>query len=308
MAGQGKEKMKKVRKMRFLLLFTASVILLTAVPAWAGPLDSIKEFLANEVLYKTGIDVFNAFMDLGDNLLGINLVGTDLYTESETLRQVFTVTGVTLTNIFFLVAFVQEVADFKNQLTLEGGLTALLKLAALNIIFVKLQDILIWFLGLVGNLVSTVQGSEHLTDLVTEVSFDNVDFGSVSWGDLALFWIVGLFFFIACLIMGAIILWTIASAYLKIFFYLATSPLALSTIVGKGALSQTAYSWFKAFLCSCVELAAIVLVMRLGSNLFTFFPAGTDLVMTAIYAMASLVILSISAVGAERLIRRGFNL
>lgn len=300
--------MKRRKKMRFLLLFTASVILLTAVPAWAGPLDSIKEFLANEALYKSGIDVFNTFMALGDTLLGINLVGTDLYTESETVRQVFTITGVTLTNIFFLVTFVQEVSDFRNNLTLESALTALLKLAVLNVIFLELQDILIWFLGLVGNLVDTVKGSKQLTDLVTEVSFDNVDFGSVGWGDLALFWIVGFFFWIACLVMGAIILWTIASAYLKIFFYLSTSPLALSTVVGKGGLSQTAYSWFKAFLCSCVELSAIVLVMRLGSNLFSFFPAGNDLVMTAIYAMASLVILSISAVGAERLIRRGFNL
>lgn len=300
--------MKKIKKMRFLLLLTASVILLTATPTWADALDSIKEFLVSETLFKSGIEVFNTFMALGDTLLGINLVGTDLYTESETIRQIFTITGVTLTNIFFLVSFVQEVADFKNQLTLEGSLTMLLKLAVLNVIFVKLQDILIWFLGLVVNLVITVQGSKQLTDLVTEVSFDNVDFASVGWGDLGLFFVVGFFFFIACLIMGAMILWTIASAYLKIFFYLSTSPLALSTIVGKGGLSQTAYAWFKAFLCSCVELAAVVLVMRLGSNLFSFFPVGNDLIRTAIFAMASLVILSISAVGAERLIRRGFNL
>ena len=75
----------------------------------------------------------------------------------------------------------------------------------------------------------------------------------------------GLVFLFICLGGAVITLWTVYRVFLKLFFYMAVAPLALSTYAGPHEIGHTGSSWVRTFLCALFEMTGIMLMMRLGT-------------------------------------------
>ena len=89
----------------------------------------------------------------------------------------------------------------------------------------------------------------------------------------------GLVFLFICLGGAVITLWTVYRVFLKLFFYMAVAPLALSTFAGPHEIGHTGSSWVRTFLCALFEMTGIMLMMRLGTILINaggLFPTASE--------------------------------
>ena len=106
---------------------------------------------------------------------------------------------------------------------------------------------------------------------------------------------------------------------MKIFFYLAVAPLALSTYAGPQGISHSGSSWVRTFLCAIFELAGMILMLRLGTILINaagLFPNPSDDILGSVFGMQgwqglqcilSVFIITGSVTSADAMIRRAFG-
>lgn len=289
-------------------------------------LDMINEFLSGlasvlngTALFKAGCTVWNALIGYAWDMLQTdprNLADSALWNEAYRIFQLVQILGASLVNIFFLINFCKETSDIKHGMTLESSIQSFIKLVIVDAIFLNLSDLLIKiveieqaFLGIVAP-----AGSESI-----ELKIDSLDSWDIGINGVILGNIFGLFFLIICIGGAIIVLWTVYRVFLKIFFYLAIAPLALSTYAGPQGISHSGSSWVRTFLCAVFELAGMVLMLRLGTILINaagLFPEPSEDILGVILGtqgwqglqcILSVFIITGSVASADSMIRRAFG-
>ena len=129
----------------------------------------------------------------------------------------------------------------------------------------------------------------------------------------------GLVFLFICLGGAVITLWTVYRVFLKLFFYMAVAPLALSTYAGPHEIGDTGSSWVRTFLCALFEMTGIMLMMRLGTILINagglFHTASEDILggmlgsqgWEGLQAILGILIITGSVSGTDAMVRRAFG-
>jgi hypothetical protein len=129
----------------------------------------------------------------------------------------------------------------------------------------------------------------------------------------------GLVFLFICLGGAVLTLWTVYRVFLKLFFYMAVAPLALSTYAGPHEIGHTGSSWVRAFLCALFEMTGIMLMMRLGTILINaggLFPTASEDILggmlgsqgwEGLQAILGILIITGSVSGTDAMVRRAFG-
>ena len=148
-----------------------------------------------------------------------------------------------------MVNFFKETTDIKHGMTMEASIQFFIKLALVDAVFLNLTNILVFLIEIEQAFFGIIV-PEDAASLVIRVGDDWEMSGSgLIFGNL-----FGLVFLFICLGGAVITLWTVYRVFLKLFFYMAVAPLALSTYAGPHEIGHTGSSWVRTFLCALFEI------------------------------------------------------
>lgn len=239
-------------------------------------ISAITSILNGSLLFQLGIGIWNGLIGYAWDILQTNpqnLADGMLWNTADGIFQLLQIVGASLMTVLFLINFVKETADIRHNTTLESAFLMILKLIIGNVVLLNLKSIILLVIGMEQDLLGIVapSGSASL-----QLTIPGLDDWEMSAQGAILGFLLGFLFIIVAVGGTIVILWTAYGVFFKIFFYIATAPLAMSTILGTQGMSHSAYAWIKTFLCALGELAGMILMLRLGAALINaqgFFPA-----------------------------------
>ncbi|OUO24938.1 hypothetical protein [Eubacterium sp. An3] len=162
--------------------------------------------------------------------------------------------GVSLLNLFFLIAICRAVSDLHHNITLEMTIEAFVKIVVANVIFLNLFLLMRLILSIAAAMVGEVFTTQS-ADLIV----DEMDIGST------LFYLLfGIFFVLVAIVCSFLLLLTVYSRYIKIYLLIVLAPFALPTLIGGRETERTFYAWLKTFLLNAFEIVAIALTMAIS--------------------------------------------
>lgn len=305
------------RKIQVMVcIFFMGIFLSSALsPVYAFGLDDIKEMFGGKWLFTNGADFFNDIIAPAKELLRIDFAAPSessglgaIYETSLNIMGMFRVCAVTMLNTFFFVAFFKDCSDFRQNLTFEIFMTYAVRFLVGNALILNIQKVVEWFCGVGQALVTTVSGSAG-EELYLESPFSDADSFDPELAELVPTFLIGFVFLLGCIACGFVICWTVYAAYLKVYFYICVSPLAMSTVSGSHGVSASAVAFAKTFTCAVCEMGAISIALRLGTTLIQNPPIpGDSTVSKAFSSLLAVVIVTGLTKGADTLVRRGFGL
>ena len=203
---------------------------------------------------------------------------------------------------------------FRSGMTMEASIQFFIKLALVDAVFLNLTNILVFLIEIEQAFFGIIV-PEDAASLVIRVGDDWEMSGSgLIFGNL-----FGLVFLFICLGGAVITLWTVYRVFLKLFFYMAVAPLALSTFAGPHEIGHTGSSWVRTFLCALFEMTGIMLMMRLGTILINaggLFPTASEDILggmlgsqgwEGLQAILGILIITGSVSGTDAMVRRAFG-
>ena len=171
--------------------------------------------------------------------------------------------GVSLLNLFFLIAICRAVSDLHHNITLEMTIEAFIKIVVANVIFLNLFLLMRLILSIAAAMVGEVYTMQS-ADLIV----DEMDIGST------LFYLLfGIFFVLVAIVCSFLLLLTVYSRYIKIYLLIVLAPFALPALIGGRETERTFYAWVKTFLLNTFEIVAIALTMAIS---FKIINAGVS--------------------------------
>lgn len=287
-------------------------------------IDAISNFISSlldgSIFFQAGVGIWNWLIDFAYSIISSdprNLADGNLWAVADSIFQTMEIVGASLMTVLFLINFVKETSDIRQSMTLESCFVMILKLVVADVVMLNLSTLVELVVGMEQDMISIVApaGSNSLHISLSGAGGWNIGSAFGPAGG----WIFGLLFTLIALGAGIIIIWKCYAVLLKIYFYLAVAPLAMSTILGTKGMSQSAYSWIRTFLCALSELAGIVLILHLGAVLISsggYFPTpGNDIIGSfggtpfweALQCTVSVVLLTGSVSAVDSMIRRGFG-
>ena len=152
-----------------------------------------------------------------------------------------------------------------------------------------------------------------LGDSIPQIYGDDIDLGfSLS---MVLFGPLYLILVIAC---ATTILEEVMSRFLNLYLLIGSAPGALCTIAGGRGLDNTAVAWFKSFLTSVLQIAAIAFTLQICSHIINssiFGEAATWDVFgwfngagSVLMSIVTVVFLTAAVKGSDAFLKRAFDL
>ena len=197
---------------------------------------------------------------------------------------------------------------------MEASIQFFIKLALVDAVFLNLTNILVFLIEIEQAFFGIIV-PEDAASLVIRVGDDwDMSGSGLIFGNL-----FGLVFLFICLGGAVLTLWTVYRVFLKLFFYMAVAPLALSTYAGPHEIGHTGSSWVRTFLCALFEMTGIMLMMRLGTILINaggLFPTASEDILggmlgsqgwEGLQAILGILIITGSVSGTDAMVRRAFG-
>lgn len=276
--------------------------------------DWLFDFLSGKTIVQAGYYIWNAMSDAAMALLGSTpsqLAGGSLWNVSITLMDFMKVIGASLFNLMFFMNFCKNSANLRDNQTMETIVTMFIKALVGNLLIVNIENIINSICVIMQNLFQIVAPEGAASVQLQVTSVDDWDSDSLLVG-----LIVALVFFVIALGAGLLLLLHVYGIFLKVFFYIIVSPLAMATVPGPEGAARSAENWLKTFLCALGEFAGTALVLRLcaamiNSNGFLIpVPNGIsalESLWNMIQSMITLLLLISSVKAVDSMIRRAFG-
>lgn len=276
--------------------------------------DWLFDFLSGKTIVQAGYYIWNAMSDAAMALLGSTpsqLAGGSLWNVSITLMDFMKVIGASLFNLMFFMNFCKNSANLRDNQTMETIVTMFIKALVGNLLIVNIENIINGICVIMQNLFQIVAPEGAASVQLQVTSVDDWDSDSLLVG-----LIVALVFFVIALGAGLLLLLHVYGIFLKVFFYIIVSPLAMATVPGPEGAARSAENWLKTFLCALGEFAGTALVLRLcaamiNSNGFLIpVPNGIsalESLWNMIQSMITLLLLISSVKAVDSMIRRAFG-
>lgn len=224
---------------------------------------------------------------------------------TETLYPWALAIGTACVNLFFIINFLKAVSNFKENITLELCIEALIRLVAVNVLL-HAGVLIVRAVFTMASLLAGQVLSFNTPDLFT----GEMDHGS------KLFWLLfGYGYFLVSAVCGVIIFLTLYGRYIKLYLLLLFYPIAMSAVAGGRGIESSAYAWIRTFLSNTLEVVVIALVMSVagyiirGVNLPDAGIEGTwDGFAEAMKSLLYMILMASSVKGASALMNKAFNL
>lgn len=222
------------------------------------------------VLVQAICSIWNGFMDAAWGLIG--QTPEQISPESwrlamGSLMDIFTPIGVALLTVFFLISYIQNALDLKEEINYEKIIKMLLQLALIQVAFVSIVKVIPLACSAASSLVRKLQGvggmgGAHLSP---------EKFSSIPWDDLGLFsvivgFVIAILILIVAIVCGAVIVWSVLGRAFKIFVLTPIAAVPLSTMAGGSRTQRPAVNWIKEFLLAVFEVVVIGIVLIIGSS------------------------------------------
>lgn len=275
------------------------------MPSW------LNEFLLGPN-FQIGKAIWEGCMSVVQALLGLTPMqvsnGSAWDQVVSNIYPVFLSIGISLMNAFFMMGFFKETADLQHNVTMEKIVMLFIRIIIADFLVANAVNLIRELFLMAGGISWAAGMSFDLPSIPTP--------DTISMGAIMLYWTFGLFFVIAAIVCGFVIIFTIYKRFLNLFLLVVFAPIALSTFAGDRGLSQSGTAWVKSFLGSCFEIVVISLALVIagsmltgGDIVFTFLEGGAaDKFMQPIEALLTMVITTGAVKGAEGLFRKSFGL
>ena len=226
--------------------------------------------------------------------------------------------GVGLLTLYFVIGYLRESIDIRNNFTIENMFRFFIRLILTATLIDTIMSIIREVLGLAAGLAAEVGASVSSLDMPEGL------FGAITEGVEGGAWIgtgficfigglVGMFVVIICSFQ---LLMAVLGRFFKIYLIIPFAPIALASYAGGQGLSHSGTSWIKTFLGYCLEIVIIALALILSFTMFSsgtgIFSAETAGLTGVIFGICEIVVPVIVAVGcvkgAETTIQRALGL
>ncbi len=276
--------------------------------------DWLLDILSGKDLVKAGYLCWNALSDMAMSVLGStpsDMAGGSLWNLSMTLMGIMKVVGASLFNLLFFMNFCKHTSNLRDNQTMETVITMFIKLLIGNLVVVNIDKIVNGLSAISQDFFQIVvpEGAASVQLQVTAV--DDWDNDSILLGAL-----LGAVFLIICIGAGLLLVLHVYGIFLKVFFYIVTGPLALSTIPGPEGAARSAENWLKTMVCTLGEFAGTALMLRFSAAMINtnrfLIPVPPDLLWIEsawnIIQSMMVVLLVIGSVKAvDSMLRRAFG-
>lgn len=277
-------------------------------------LEKMAGFLNMKLIVKWGVDIWNALSAAATGLFTFTpsrLADGTLWDITTSLLISMKLIGASLFSLMFMINFCKNSSNLRENKTMEIEVELIIKLILGDFVIVNIDTILNGMLEIMQSLSGIVSPEEKLSLKLTVPPLADVDEDSLLFG-----LILGIIFILISLFGGLLLILFVYSVFLKIFYYIVVSPLALAGIAGPERISGTAENWLKTFCCCILEFVGMILMLRLcgtivnSKSFFIDAPAGwrdMDLFWNMIQSILFILLTVGSVKTVDSLTRRAFG-
>ena len=289
-----------------------------------GIISSI--FGTDNVLYEfinVVCSIWNGFMDAAWALVSktpaeVSPDGWNIANGS--LMDLFMIVGASLLMIFFLIGYIQNALDLRDELTYEKVAALIFQLVVIEVIFLQVTR---WIPSMCNAAKGLVRKVQLLGGAASSLHLSADSMSDIPWEDMGLLTItvgllVGLLAFIVACVCGAIIIWCLLGRVFKIYILIPIAAVPLSTLAGGSRVQRPAVNWIREFLIEVFEVVVIALVLVIGASfipsnpLASFFHFSDDSTLAKTCLGLFMMMLNMGMVtgavkGSEAMLRGGFG-
>ena len=223
---------------------------------------------------------------------------------SGTLYPWFAGAGAVLLNLFFLIGFVRQASNLKENITMEMWIEIFIKVILANVVIKNGLLIIRSFFKAAGLTVISIIVN------TPEVPSDPADLGSLVFTS-----IFGIIYFVSALICGLKVLIEVLGRYLQIYILVAVAPVAFATWAGGRGFEDTVYAWIRTFLATVFQVVIIAIALVICrfisgglsgvAQAITFVSPGF---VNAAVGMVTMFLTATAVTSSDELLKRAFSL
>ena len=182
-----------------------------------------------------------------------------------------------LSILFFVIGWLNESIDVRNNFTLENMFRFFVRYAITATLIVNslalVQGTVDCATALVGtvNVSSASVSGQSVKDVFEDLkaSLEDEEASGTDWLGIGIIsMIAGLFGGIVILVCGVQLILAVLSRLFKLYLCIPFGPVALSSFAGGHTISQTGISWIRTLLAYALEAVVIALAIRISFGLF----------------------------------------
>ena len=227
-----------------------------------------------------GYNVWEKCCRITVNYLKVNPVsggGKAWQTVTGSLFSVSMGIAASLSILFFVIGWLNESIDVRNNFTLENMFRFFVRYVITATLVVNSLALVRGTMDCATALVSVVDVSEGAMDGqsvenvftgLTDAMEEEEASGTAWLGTGIISMIAGLFGGIVILVCGVQLILAVLSRLFKMYLCIPFGPVALSSFAGGQTISQTGISWIRTFLAYALEAVVIALAIRISFGLF----------------------------------------
>lgn len=231
-----------------------------------------------------------------------------------TLYDSFKGIGVGLLTMYFLMGWLRESIDIRNNFSLENMFRFFLRLiltaTAIDSLLTIIQEVLALSAGLALEVGAQMPDSVTVSGLFDSIMADQTGGGCVATGFICL--IGGLVGGAVIIVCGFTILISVIGRFFKIYLVIPFAPMALASFAGGNGLSQSGISWIKTFLGYCLEIIVIALSLVISFTMFgdtnSFFGSEETAILRICEMIMPMIVAVTCVKGAETTVRKCLGL
>ena len=214
--------------------------------------------------------------------------------------------GILCVNLFFIIGFYRSISNFKENITLELCIEAMVRLVVCNVVLQSGPIIVKSFFTMAAQLAGQV-----FTFSTPEFYTGDGDFGA------QLFWVLfGVAYVVVALVCGIMMLLTVYGRYIKLYMLFIFYPIACSAFIAGRGIEHTTYSYVKAFLLNVFEIVTIALTIVIAGKLLTGISflgvpdalQGLDGFIQALHSLLSMILMTSAVKGVNSFMAKAFGL
>ncbi|MBC5685334.1 hypothetical protein H8R94_01670 [Roseburia sp. NSJ-9] len=163
--------------------------------------------------------------------------------------------GAACINMIFMIGFMKQTTNFRENLTLEVFVEGGIRIIIANTLLIYSQTIMEDFINLATMATKFVMGTEPL-----KIVNPTLDVGTVLF-----YFVLGIIYFIASAVCAGNNLLTVLKRVAYILFCIIAVPVAAVTFVGDREMANTGRAAIKTFFTYCFQIVVIAFWLRIGT-------------------------------------------
>lgn len=269
--------------------------------------EAFWEFTGTHLSYSFGTNIWNVMIDLISTTAGTTPEDFSSsawnYVTNVVYDGCLSVAAMVL-NIMYMIGIMRQAVKLRENYTAEMLVDSFIKVIIANFGLINGLPLMKQFFGMASTFATVFLGNNGALHFEQDIN----DLSSTLF-----YFLFGMLYFIVSLVCSAMIFLAVYSRYIMLYFLVGAAPFAWMTLPGGSGVSNVFFSWLKMFIAKSLEIAAMAILIGIGSALCSKIDFGMvdgfgRGAMQAIQNLATMVLLTASIKGVDIMMRRMFGL